>query len=139
MQDVFTNFQSLYDLTNKTTDDHISFYKNKQDLSISELFDLWKNISYQAETFDKHDWTQNWKNWHKNMPGFIGHKYEAKFLIQWYLTEVLETLVMRLVRDFSGLTNTSQKPGSSNDDISEMIKQEVRRQIRMELSKLKQN
>lgn len=136
LQDVFTNFQSLNELTTKTTDDHIAFYKNKQNLSISDLFDLWKKLSCQAETFDKHDWTQNWKNWHKNMPGFIGHKYEAKFLIQWYLSDVLEELITKLIRDFADLEET-EKTGSKNDDISEMIKREVKHQIKVELSKQK--
>lgn len=135
--DVFSECKSLFELTNKTADDHIAFYKNKQTMSTSELFDIWKNLSNQAETFDKHDWTQNWINWHKNMPGFIGHKYEAKFLIQWFLTDVLETLVSRLVRDYADLTKQKTEPES--EGIPELIRQEIRRQIRLELSKNKKN
>lgn len=135
-EDVFANYQSLYEFTSKIADEHIEFYKNKQSISMNELFDLWKKLSKQAESFDKHDWTQNWRNWHKNMPGFIGHKYEAKFLIQWYLTDVLETLVTKLVRDFE-LNESRGQPESQKDNVSEQIKQEIRRQIMMELSKQK--
>lgn len=71
------------------------------------------------------------------MPGFIGHKYEAKFLIQWYLTDVLEALITKLIKDFGDLQKTKDKPESQKEDTSEMIKREIKRQIRLELSKQK--
>lgn len=135
--DIFADYKSLYDLTSKTADAHIEFYKNKETIPITNLFELWKKLSNQAENFNKHDWTQNWHNWHKNIQAFEGHKYEAKFLIQNYLTEVLETLVVKLVREFSDLAKTREKPESPTQDISELIKQEVRRQIHLESSKQK--
>jgi len=135
--DVFANYKSLYELTSKTADDHIEFYKNKQTIPMSELFDLWKKLTNQAEKFDEHDWTQTWHNWHKNIQAFEGHKYEAKFLIQNYLTEVLETLVIRLIREFSDLAKTKQKLEPPVNDMSELIKREIRRQIKLELSKQK--
>lgn len=102
------------------------------------MFKLWKKLSNQAEAFDERDWTQNWKNWHNNTPGFIGHKYEAKFLIQWYLTDVLEILITALIRDLE-LKQTGEKPEPQKENVSELIKQEIRRQTRMELSKQKKN
>lgn len=135
-EDIFVNYQSLYELISKITDEHIEFYKNKTNISINDMFELWKKLSNQAETFDKHDWTQNWKNWHKNMPGFIGHKYEAKFLIQLYLTDVLETLITKLVRD-NELKEDRKQSESQKENVSELIKKEIKRQIRLELSRLK--
>lgn len=134
--DIFTNYKSLYEFTSKITDDHIEFYKNRQTIPMNKLFDLWKTLSNQAEAFDNHDWTQNWKNWHKNMPGFIGHKYEAKFLIQWYLTDVLETLITKLIKDLE-LKQTAEQSEPQKENVSEIIKKEVKRQIILELSKLK--
>jgi len=137
--DIFANYKSLYELTSKTADDHIAFYKNKQTIPMSELFDLWKKLTNQAERFDEHDWTQTWHNWHKNIQAFEGHKYEAKFLIQHFLTDVLETLVIRLVREFSDLAKTREKPEPRNEDISEMIRQEVKHQIKLELTRQKKS
>jgi len=137
-EDVFANYKDLYEFTSKTTNDHIEFYKNKTNMSINDMFVLWKKLSYQAETFDNHDWTQNWKNWHENMPGFIWHKYEAKFLIQWYLTDVLETLITKLIRDFE-LKETSKQTELQKENVSELIKREVGRQIKLELSKQKRS
>lgn len=137
MSDIFESYKDLYELTSKTADEHIEFYKKKESIQITDLFDIWKKLSNQAEHFNKYDWTQNWHNWHKNIQAFEGHKYEAKFLIQNYLTEILETLVIRLVREFSDLAKMKEKTESVDDDISELIKREVRRQIKLELSKQK--
>jgi len=134
----YTNYKSLYEFTSKITDDHIEFYKNKQTIPMNKLFDLWKNLSSQAETFDKYDWTQNWKNWHKNMPGFIGHKYEAKFLIQWYLTDVLETLIFRIA-EFGDFKKTKKRAEPIPENISKLIKQEIRSQIKSEFAKKKKS
>lgn len=48
--DIFANYKSLYELTSKTADDHIAFYKIKKTMSTSELFNIWKNLSDQAKT-----------------------------------------------------------------------------------------
>lgn len=137
---VFSDFKDLYELTNKTADEHIAFYRNKKSLSENELFSIWKKLSAQAENFDKKDWTQNWHNWHKNIQAFEGHRYEAKFLIQNYLTDVLEELVIRLVNDLKDTTKLVQKtewPHKETSNLSELIKQEIKHQIKLELSKRK--
>lgn len=139
--DIFANYKSLYELTSKTADNHIAFYRNKETQSINDLFDIWKKLSDQAENFDKHDWTQNWHNWNKNFQAFQGHKYEAKFLIQWYLTEVLEELIKKLMKYYgdsiASIQENKKHQKNTSDDISELIKQEVKRQIKLELSKQK--
>lgn len=141
-EDIFENCKDLNALTNKTADEHIAFYKNKENLTENELFGIWKRLSRQAENFDKMDWTENWHNWSKNMPAFIGNKYEAKFLIQNYLTDVLEELVTRLVRDFKDATKLVQKTEQRSDyanNLSGLIKQEIKRQVKLELSRLGKN
>ncbi|MFY9301286.1 MAG: hypothetical protein WAO91_08875 [Candidatus Nitrosotenuis sp.] len=134
--DIFVNYKSLYDLTSKTADAHIEFYKNKETIPVNSLFDIWKELSNQAENFDKHDWTQNWHNWHKNIQAFEGHKYEAKFLIQNYLTDVLKELITRLIKKFETMPETRVKHQPIGN-LSDLIKQEVKRQISLELAKQK--
>ena len=138
---IFENYKDLYELTKKTVDEHIDFYKMKQSLSESELFEIWKKLSKQSENFDKRDWTENWYNWHKNIHAFEKHKYEAKFLIQHYLTDVLEELIAKLINKFANsIESTEEKTKNQkneNANLVELIKQEVRRQITLELVKTK--
>jgi hypothetical protein len=139
--DIFEKYKDLYELTKKTVDEHIEFYKMKESLSVGELFEIWKKLSRQSENFDKRDWTENWHNWHKNMHAFEGHKYEAKFLIQHYLTEILEELIAKLIKKFANsLESTEEKTKNQkneNANLADLIKQEVRHQITLELAKQK--
>ena len=140
VEDVFENYKDLYDLTKKTVDEHIEFYKNKESLSITELFGIWKKLSQQAENFDKRNWTENWHNWDKNFHAFEKHKLEGKFMIQHYLTDVLEELISKLIKNFENtilLINEKKKPQNETNAISELIRQEVKRQIKSELTKKK--
>src|SRR5690242_13467927 len=97
---MFEEYKDLHELTRKTVDENIEFYKKKKSLSTEDLFIIWKKLSQQAENFDKKDWAVNWNNWSKNFHAFEKHKFEAKFLIQNYLTNVLEELVGRLIEKF---------------------------------------
>ena len=140
MIDIFENYKDLYELTKKTVDEHIEFYKNKESLSKSELFEIWRKLSGQSENFDKRDWTENWHNWDKNLHAFEKHKFEARFLIQHYLTDVLEELIAKLIKNLESTTELVQKKTqhqNSTDDLSELIKQEVKRQLASELAKKK--
>jgi thioredoxin-related protein len=56
---IFKEYVDLYELTKKTADDHIAFFKNKESVPMKELFAIWKKLSEQAENFDKNDWTVN--------------------------------------------------------------------------------
>ena len=139
-EDIFENYKDLYELTKKTVDEHIEFYKNKESLSKSDLFEIWRKLSKQAENFDKRNWTENWHNWHKNIQAFEGHKYEAKFLIQHYLTDVLEELIAKLIKNLESTTELVQEKTQHQnppDNLSELIKQEVKRQLTLELAKQK--
>ncbi len=136
---IFENYKDLYELTRKTVDEHIEFYKNKKSLSITELFGIWKKLSQQAENFDKRNWTENWHNWDKNFHVFEKHKFEARFLIQHYLTDVLEELIAKLIKNLENTVElvrekTQHQP---TGNLSELIKHEVKRQISLELAKQK--
>lgn len=138
---IFEEYEDLYKLTNKTVDAHIEFYKKKKSISIEDLFAIWKKLSQQAHNFDKRQWTENWHNWHKNMHAFERHKFEAKFLIQHYLTDVLEELAGRLITKYEESLRTieqkiTEKP-TLNEDISQLVKKEVRRLVKQELKKKK--
>ncbi len=106
--DTFENYKDLYELTRKTVDEHIEFYKNKESLSKSELFEIWRKLSLQSENFDKRNWTENWHNWDKNFNAFEKHKFEAKFLIQHYLTDVLEELIAKSIKNLESTTELVQ-------------------------------
>jgi hypothetical protein len=97
---IFDEYPDLYKLTNRVVDEHIEFYRKKESVSVEELFKLWRRLSEMSTTFDKRDWTENWHNWHKNIHAFEKHQFEAKYLIENYLIEVLEELVAKLVRKF---------------------------------------
>jgi|CXWL01.1.fsa_nt_gi hypothetical protein len=138
-EDLFENYKDLYELTRKTVDEHIEFYKNKESLSTTKLFEIWRILSKQSENFDKRNWTENWHNWDKNFHAFEKHKFEARFLIQHYLTDVLEELIAKLIKNLEntiGLVRekTQHQP---TDNLSELIKQEVKRQLALELAKQK--
>lgn len=136
---IFEEYEDLYKLTSKTVDKHIEFYKKKETISEGELFTIWKKLSQQTENFDKRNWTENWYNWHKNLQAFEKHKFEAKFLIQHYLTDVLEELIVRLVQKFEKSVELidNNKKQSTDVELSEMIKREIKYQIKLELSKQK--
>lgn len=139
---MFEEYKDLYELTRKTVDEHIEFYNKKESLSEGELFAIWKKLSQQAENFDKKDWTVNWYNWHKNLQGFERHKYEAKFLIQHFLTEVLEELIRKLVERYGKyieLIDARTKPPQeiSTGDLSHLIRLEVKQQVKKALASQK--
>lgn len=139
---MFEEYQDLYELTRKTADDHIEFYKKKETLSEGDLFAIWKKLSQQASSFDEKDWTVNWYNWHKNIQGFERHKYEAKFLIQHYLTDVLEELISRIFEKYGKyveMIDARAKPSQeiSPGNLSSLIREEVRRQVKEELASQK--
>jgi hypothetical protein len=137
--DTFENYKDLYELTRKTVDEHIEFYKNKESLSKSELFEIWRKLSRQSENFDKRNWTENWHNWDKHFHAFEKHKFEARFLIQHYLTDVLEELIAKLIKNLENTVELVQKKTQHQptDNLSELIKQEVKRQLASELAKQK--
>ena len=134
---VFEEYEDLYKLTSKTADAHIEFYKNKEFLSYDELFTTWKRLSQQAEHFSDRDWTENWHNWEKNYHAFEKHQVEARFLIQDYLTDVLEEMIRRLIRTCEEYTKLATKEEEStqisNKEISDLIKKEVKRIVKQEL------
>jgi len=138
---MFEEYKDLYKLTSKTVDDHIEFYKKKESLPMGELFNLWKKLSQQAENFDKRNWFESWNPNNKNFHAFESHKFEAKYLIQGFLTHVLEELIRRLVDDYTKCIELTKslKPAQINDsNLSELIRNEVKRQVREELAKQKQ-
>jgi len=138
---MFEEYKDLYELTRKTVDDHIEFYKKKESLSSTELFAIWKKLSQQAKDFDDHDWSANWTNWHKNLQGFERHKFEAKFLIQNYLTHVLEELITRIMTIFEKYLESADKKKQSKEipdnKLSDLIRQEVKQQVKEELTNRK--
>ncbi len=138
---IFEEYADLYKLTNKTADAHIEFYKKKESIPIEDLFAIWKKLSLQAENFDNRQWIENWPNWSKNMQGFERHKFEAKFLIQHYLTDVLEELLGKLVERYENSMKIVEQRKSEkpilNEDISELVKKEVKRLVKQELKKKK--
>lgn len=141
-ESVFEEYKDLYELTRKTVDDHIDFYKKKESLSEGDLFALWKKLSHEASNFDKNDWTENWYNWHKNFHAFEKHKFEAKFLIQHYLTDVLEEMITRLVEQYSEhvklVVEKEKHPQEITDNkLSSLIRDEVKRQVKEELASQK--
>lgn len=139
---IFKEYEDLYKLTKKTADDHIEFYKYKESHSYDELFTIWKKLSQQAEHFSDRDWTENWHNWEKNYHAFEKHQLEARFLIQDYLTDVLEELIKRLIRtseEYAKLVKKEEmSPQLSNKEISDLIRTEVKRTVKQELKNQKQ-
>ena len=136
---IFEEYADLFKLTNKTADAHIEFYKKKKSISMEDLFEIWKKLSLQAANFDKRQWIENWPNWHKNLQGFERHKFEAKFLIQHYLTDVLEELVGRTVTKYEESSIKVEKTVKPylTEDISDLVKKEVKRVVKQELKKKK--
>ena len=138
---IFEEYADLFKLTNKTADAHIEFYKNKKSIPMDDLFALWKKLSLQADNFDKRQWFENWPDWHKNWQGFEGHKHEAKFLIQHYRTDGLEELVSKLITKYEESLRTIEKKRTEKppltEDISQLVKKEVRRLVKQELNKKK--
>lgn len=138
---IFEEYKDLYELTGKTADDHIEFYKKKETLSDKDLFTIWKKLSEQATNFDERDWTDNWHNWDKNYNAFEKHKFEAKFLIQHYLTDVLEELLSRVVEKYGKyvklVNERKNSPQELDGQLSHLIKREVKRQVKHELANLK--
>lgn len=122
---IFKEFPDLYKLTSKTADNHIAFYKNKDKVPTEELFNLWKNLTMQADEFDNVDWTENWYNWDKNFQAFEKHKLEAKYLIQSFLTHVLEELLERIIKKIEVVKLTPKKEESEeqiSENMSNLIK-----------------
>lgn len=139
---MFEEYKDLYELTRKTVDDHIEFYKKKESVSVEDLFSIWRKLSQQATNFDEKNWTENWHNWDKNFHAFEKHKFEAKFLIQHYLTDVLEELISRLVEKYEKhvklLDEKMKQPQEIPDDgFSHLIRREVKRQVKEELANRK--
>ncbi len=138
---MFEEYKDLYQLTSKTVDDHIEFYKKKESLPTQELFALWKKLSEQTANFDKNDWASSWRNWHENIHAFESHKFEAKFLIQNYLTVVLEELIGRIMGTLGKYLEPAEgtKPSKEtlDDELSQLIKKELRRQVKEELASQK--
>lgn len=137
---MFEEYKDLYKLTSKTVDDHIEFYKTKNSLSMQDLFNLWKKLADQAENFDKKDWFVTWNPKNKNIHAFDSRRFEAKYLIQGFLTIVLEELIRRLVNDYTDCMKLvkSQKPSQiSDNNLSKWIRNEVKRQIKEELANQK--
>lgn len=139
---IFDEYEDLYKLTSNIADEHIEFYKTKNSKSTDELFKLWRRLSAMADNFDKRQWTENWHNWHKNYQGFERHKLEGKFLIQHFLTDVLEELLAKTIHNFSeGIeayaSKVEREKPTQNDSLSELIKNEVKRQITLELANQK--
>lgn len=138
----FDEYEDLYKLTNKIVDEHIEFYKTKESRSTEELFKLWRRLSTMADDFDKRQWTENWHNWHKNFHAFEKHKLEGKFLIQNYLTNVLEELLSKTIHNFSEqleayASKTEKKKPVQNGSLVELIKNEVKHQVKLELANQK--
>ncbi|MGI0086795.1 MAG: hypothetical protein ACREBI_02395 [Nitrosotalea sp.] len=138
---MFEEYKDLYELTRKTVDEHIEFYKKKESLPVEDLFTVWKKLSQQAANFDKKDWTENWHNWHKNLHAFEKHKFEARFLIQNYLTDVLEELIGRIMRILEKYLESEDRrklPEETPESrLSDLIRQEVKRQVKEELANQK--
>ncbi|MDE1765245.1 MAG: hypothetical protein KGI27_03105 [Thaumarchaeota archaeon] len=42
---MFEEYKDLYELTRKTMDDHIEFYKKKKSMPIEDLFGIWRKLS----------------------------------------------------------------------------------------------
>jgi len=136
---IFDEYTDLYKLTSKTVDDNIEFYGKKNTLSEQDLFNIWKNLSQQVKNFDKKDWTENW---HKNLHAFEKHKFEAKFLIHHYLVDVLEELINRLVNRYERYVKladelSGQRLGVPEDNLSHLIRDEIRRQLKLELANIR--
>ena len=133
---IFEEYADLYKLTNKTADAHIEFYKKKEAIPMEDLITIWKKLSLQADNFDKRLWIENWHNWHKNLHAFERHKFEAKFLIQHYLSDVLEELTSKLLTKYEESLRKSERT-EPHEGISEFVKKEVKRQVKQELKKKK--
>lgn len=135
---MFEEYKDLYKLTSKTVDDHIEFYKTTASLSEESLFDLWKKLSDQAENFDKRNWMESWNPNNKNFHAFESHKFEAKFLIQNFLTDVLEELIHRLAEKFEKcvklIENEAKSSQITDRNLSVFIRNEVKQQIKKELA-----
>lgn len=137
---MFEEYKDLYKLTSKTVDDHIEFYKKKETLPIGDLFDLWRKLSGQAENFDKRGWFESWNPNNKNFHAFESHKFEAKYLIQCFLTAVLEELIRRVVKDYAEsieLAKSLKPVQISDNNLSDLIRNEVKRQVKEELGNQK--
>lgn len=137
---MFEEYKDLYDLTKKTVDEHIEFFKKKETIPTKDLFSIWKKLSDQTENFDKRKWTENWHNWDKNMQGFKGHKMEAQFLIQNYLTDVLEEIIRRIMEIFGKYIDTTEerkKTQLDDSQLSSLIRSEIKRQVKEELANKK--
>lgn len=137
---MFEEYKDLYKLTSKTVDDHIEFYKTNESLSRGDLFNLWRKLSGQAENFDKKDWSESWNPNNKNFHAFESHKFQAKYLIQGFLTHVLEELIRRLINDYTKCVELTKslKPAQINDNnLSELIRSEVKRQVKEEFANQK--
>lgn len=140
---MFEEYKDLYKLTSKTVDDHIEFYKKKETLPIQDLFNLWRKLSQQAENFDKRNWYESWNHKNKNFHAFDSHKFEAKYLIQGFLTDVLEELLDRVITKYEkyvkSIDERTKLPQKiSDDELSSLIKREVKRQLKKELANQKQ-
>ncbi len=94
---VFEPYKDLSELTSKTLDEHVEFYKTRKTKTDEELLEIYKKLSVQSEKFDKLDWIDTWhnrdisKHWHV----FQNCCNEARFFIENYLRVVLEEMLIR--------------------------------------------
>jgi len=136
---VFEPYEDLYKLTNKTADEHIEFYKTRKAKTDENLWEIYSKLSVQSKKFENIDWIDKWHNWSKNINGFEKHCMEAKFLIENYLRDVLEEILIRNIDLYKELLDkyesASHIPSQSNEGLSGMIKKEIRKAVKEELVK----
>lgn len=139
MEAAFDGCTELFKVIEKTLDESIKFRKHKDSFSNDDLFSIWRRLSSQSIFFDFIEWNEAWQ-WRENLSEFERHKFRGKYLIQDYLTEVLDELVKRLVNTFKEsikiLRQEAAQAGRNHrEDLSVLVRKEVRRQLKQELTK----
>ena len=135
---VFESYEDLYNLTNKTADEHIQFFTTRKTKIDEDLWEIYNKLSEQSKRFENIDWTNNWINWSKNLHAFEKHCMEAKFLIENYLREVLEELLIRQMNQYKKLlekyeSTSHSTPPKYDEVLFKMLKKEIKKSVKEEL------
>lgn len=137
---VFEPYEDLYKLTNKIADQHIEFYKTRKTKTDEDLWEIYKKLSVQSEKFEDMDWTDKWHNWSKNFQAFEKHCMEARFLIENYLRDVLEEMLIRRTDQYKELLDkyeyalhTIPSQPKPDEDLFKMIKKEIKKAVKEEI------
>lgn len=150
---IFEEYEDLFKLTSKTADNHIAFYKNRKKISSEDLYALYTKISTQSKKFEKNQWL-NWINqktgkiWYKDLQGFESHVFEAEYLIENFLTDILEEMLVRAsdslekaallvekaTKAAEKAVKEEEKKPEINEEFFEKLTKEIKKSVKQEIT-----